>query len=118
MLAFKLPVVILPVWLLVWYVFLPPFQSQPNTDYYASLLSSPADDFAAVAFQLGVMLFLPAGVLVVGGLIQLFCHSIRSAGWSLGFGIFALVISIALVCGAPSEHIGFKSELLVLSPDS
>ncbi|HSY17205.1 MAG TPA: hypothetical protein VK815_02685 [Candidatus Acidoferrales bacterium] len=103
MFAFKLPTVILPVWLLVWYAFLPAFHTQA-TDSYGGLMDSATDDFVAVAFQLSAVLLLAAAALIVGGLIQLFRYSSRSAGWSLGFGVFALVIGIALTCASSPEQ--------------
>jgi hypothetical protein len=93
MLAFKLPVVILPVWLLVWYAFLPPFHAQTHVDHFRY---SAAGDFATVASSLPGCFFLAAGVLIIGGLVQVFKFSRSSGGWNLGFGIFALIMGIIL----------------------
>jgi hypothetical protein len=104
MFAFKLPAVILPVGLLVWYVFLPPLHSLSSITYYDELINSPTDDFISVAFQLSGVFFLSALALIVGGLVQLFRYSRWSAGWSLSFGIFALVVGIVLANASLPER--------------
>ena len=104
MFAFKLPTVILPVWLLVWYACLPQFHWQSNSHYYADMVSAATDDFVAMAFQLSDVLFLLATALIIGGLIQLFRYSIRSGGWSLGFGVFALIVGVVLACASSPDR--------------
>lgn len=99
MLAFKLPVIILPIWLLVWYAFLPPFQSLSYPDFFGHghLVWSSAEDVTTVASKLAAIFFLAAAVLIVGGFIQMLIYSRHSGGWSLGFGLFALILGLVLV---------------------
>jgi hypothetical protein len=82
---------------LSWYLLLPPNQSvgQTRVDMKWCLAS---EDFATVAANVSIMYFLASGLLIVGGVIQLFKCSRREAAWSLAFGIFALVVGIILAC--------------------
>jgi hypothetical protein len=81
--------------LFIWHATLPPNQSNAQTGFdYAWYYA--ADDFALVASGMSIFYFLAAGVLVIGGLIQLLKYSRRAALWSIAFGIFAFIIGIYL----------------------
>ena len=101
--SFKLLTVSMAILLLIWYVMLPPNHSNAQTGFdEAWYLAS--DDFAMVAFSVSFLYFLAAGVLVIGGLIQLFKYSRRAAIWSIAFGVFALIVGIVLaVCVSPPD---------------
>ena len=91
----KLFAVVVAALLLIWHVMPPPNNSNAQTglDYGWYLASY---DFAMVAFGLSPLCFLAAGVLVIGGLIQLFKHSRRAAVWNIAFGIFAFIIGFLM----------------------
>ena len=90
---FKLFTLITSAWLLVWYAVLRTDQSSWQTNYL--------EDYWFVASNLSFLFFLSAGLLVIGGLIQLWKRSGRSAWWNIGFGIFAIIIGIVLFVGVP-----------------
>ena len=93
---FKLLAVSVAILLLIWYVMLPQNHSNAQTGFDEAWYMA-SYDFAIVAFGMSVLYFLSAGVLVIGGLIQLFKYSRRAAIWSIAFGVFALIVGIFLI---------------------
>jgi hypothetical protein len=105
--VFKLFALITAILLLIWYVILPANHSNAQTGLDEAWYSD-SYDFAMVAFNVRFLFFLVAGVLVIGGLIQLFKYSRRSAIWSFAFALFALIVGIVLtVCvSEPNGYYG------------
>ena len=101
--AFELLTVSVAVLLLIWYVMLPPNHSNAQTGFDETWYMA-SDDFAMVAFGVSFLYFLAAGVLLIGGLIQLFKYSRRAAIWSIAFGVFALIVGIVLAACISSPN--------------
>ena len=96
--VFKLLTVVTAILLLIWYLMLPANHSNAQTGRDEAWYSA-SYDFAMVAHVVSFLYFLAAGVLVIGGLIQLFKYSRRPAIWSFAFALFALIVGIVLaVC--------------------
>jgi hypothetical protein len=93
--VFKLFTVCVTILLLIWYMELPPNHSSRQAGIDERWYSA-SYDFATVASKASFLYYLAAGVLVVGGLIQLFKYSRRAAIWSIMFGILALLIGMFL----------------------
>jgi hypothetical protein len=83
------------LWLIYWHSILPANFTRGWTgldqDWYRA-----ASEFATVAGYVRLGYFVVASILVIGGIVQWFTRSHRSAWWSLGFGIGAWVAAIWL----------------------
>ena len=92
---FKLFTVFAALGPLIWYLMLPPNTTGggPIDEAYFTAVN----DFRAIAMFVGLLYFLSALALVIGGLVQLFKYSRQAALWSIGFGILAFVIGRVLV---------------------
>jgi hypothetical protein len=93
--SFKLFAVVVAALLLIWHVMLPPNNSNAQTGLDQAWFSA-SHDFAMVASGVSLLYFLAAGILVIGGLVQLFKYSRRAAIWSIAFGVLAFIIGLFL----------------------
>jgi hypothetical protein len=95
----KLVTVVGAVSLLIWHMTLPPNRSHAQSGFDHAWYAS--QDFVLVAFSLSALYLLAAALLTVGGLLQFWKFSRRTAVWNLAFGAFALIVGIVLLCISP-----------------
>lgn len=93
---FKLFPVCAALCILIWYFILPPNNSGMSTSSIDVAFFTAAHDFRIAAVSVGLLDFLSASVLAMGGCIQLFKYSRSAAFWSIAFGVFAIALGIVM----------------------
>jgi len=107
LLPFKLFTVSMAVWLIIWYMMLPPNHTSAQTGIDEAFFSATSD-FSIIARSMCLLYFLATCVLVIGGLVQLFKYSRRAGLWSIAFGAFAFTIGIILAVVCDSLPDGYE----------
>jgi hypothetical protein len=99
---FKIYTALVVVVLVLWHISLPAYPWRTGADEAIVNLHNMAaeteySDFGYIATYAVFGYFVCAGVLIIGGLIQVFTSSLRGALFSIAFGIAAGVIGKLLV---------------------
>jgi hypothetical protein len=93
---FKIYTVAVVIVLYYWYMCLPPKPTLKTLDYHSAAVMAYSD-FGYMATYAVYGYFICAGILIVGGLVQMFTSSRRASVASIVFGVAAVVIGWLLI---------------------